>query len=67
MEKSGKPNRIPRENLHDDNGDDTNERLTQKHIQTLGFLQEIVNENKALKERVVELEVFYYYIIDKVK
>jgi len=45
--------RIPREKLPDH---DVDERLTQKHIQTLGFLQEIVNENKALKLRVAELE-----------
>ncbi|XP_074646558.1 uncharacterized protein LOC141902636 [Tubulanus polymorphus] len=36
--------------------DEQNERLTTKHIQTLSFLQEIVNENKQLKDRVSELE-----------
>ena len=39
--------------------EDVDERLTTKHIQTLSFLQEIVNENKALKARVAELEVFF--------
>ena len=54
MEKQKNPTRIPRENLHDH---DQDERLTNKHIQTLGFLQEIVNENKGLKIRIAELEV----------
>ena len=34
-----------------------NGRLTTKHIHTLKFLQDVVNENKALKARVDELEV----------
>ena len=34
-----------------------NERLTNKHIQTLGFLQELSRENKELRLRVDELEV----------
>ena len=34
-----------------------NDRLTTKHIHTLKFLQEIVAENKQLKERIDELEV----------
>ncbi|KAK2162195.1 hypothetical protein LSH36_102g08008 [Paralvinella palmiformis] len=33
-----------------------NDRLTTKHIHTLKFLQEIVAENKQLKERIDELE-----------
>ena len=37
--------------------EDLDGRLTTKHIQTLSFLQEIVNENKALKARLAELEV----------
>ena len=37
--------------------DDQNGRLTTKHIHTLKFLQDVVNENKALKARVDELEV----------
>lgn len=36
---------------------DQDERLTKKHIQTLSFVQEVVNENKALKEKIKELEV----------
>jgi len=37
--------------------EDQNGRLTTKHIHTLKFLQDVVNENKALKARVDELEV----------
>ena len=37
--------------------EDQDGRLTSKHIQTLSFLQEIVNENKTLKTRIEELEV----------
>jgi len=44
--------RVPREKKHD-----VEERLTNKHIQTLQFVQEVVNENKELKSRVEELEV----------
>ena len=33
------------------------DRLTNKHIQTLSFLKEIANENKELKQRIEELEV----------
>lgn len=44
--------RIPREKRHD-----MDDRLTNKHIQTLQFVQEVVNENKVLKQRVEELEV----------
>ena len=33
------------------------ERLTNKHIQTLSFLQDVARENKELKARVDELEV----------
>ncbi|RUS81461.1 hypothetical protein EGW08_010759 [Elysia chlorotica] len=50
MEKDS-AGRIPRELMHDQN-----DRLSNKHIQTLGFLQEVVNENKALKQKVQELE-----------
>lgn len=32
------------------------ERLTNKHIQTLSFLQEMANENKLLKQRIEEME-----------
>ena len=34
------------------------DRLTNKHIKTLSFLQEIVEENKKLKARIQELEVY---------
>ena len=44
-------NRVPREKQNQD------ERLTNKHIQTLQFVQEVVNENKVLKNRIEELEV----------
>lgn len=44
--------RVPREKLYDQD-----ERLTSKHIQTLQFVQEVVNENKVLKSRIEELEV----------
>lgn len=44
--------RIPREQMHSQD-----ERLTNKHIQTLSFTQEIVNENKELKKKLEELEV----------
>ena len=37
--------------------EDQNGRLTTKHIHTLKFLQDVVNENKNLKARVDELEV----------
>lgn len=50
MEKES-AGRIPRELLHEQN-----DRLSNKHIQTLGFLQETVNENKVLKQRIQELE-----------
>ncbi|XP_021358247.1 myosin-9-like isoform X2 [Mizuhopecten yessoensis] len=43
--------RIPREKLHDQN-----EQLTQKHVQTLQFVQEIARENKALKATIAEYE-----------
>ena len=51
MEKDN-TGRIPRELMHEQN-----DRLSSKHIQTLGFLQEVVNENRALKQKVQELEV----------
>ncbi|CAD5117701.1 DgyrCDS6452 [Dimorphilus gyrociliatus] len=35
---------------------DQDDRLTKKHIQTLSFVQEVVNENKALKDKIKELE-----------
>ena len=44
--------RVPREKQYDQD-----ERLTSKHIQTLQFVQEVVNENKVLKSRIEELEV----------
>lgn len=44
--------RIPREQLHSQD-----ERLANKHIQTLSFLQDIAKENQQLKERVERLEV----------
>lgn len=44
-------NRVPREKQFDQD-----ERLTSKHIQTLQFVQEVVNENKVLKKRIEELE-----------
>ncbi|GFR81560.1 myosin heavy chain, clone 203-like isoform X2 [Elysia marginata] len=50
MEKES-AGRIPRELMHEQN-----DRLSNKHIQTLGFLQEMVNENKHLKQKVQELE-----------
>ena len=37
--------------------DGQNERLTNKHIKTLSFLQEMAKENKDLKARIQELEV----------
>ncbi|KAL4234861.1 hypothetical protein ACF0H5_006503 [Mactra antiquata] len=43
--------RIPREKKHD-----MDERLANKHIQTLQFVQEVVNENKVLKKHIEELE-----------
>ncbi|KAL8590530.1 hypothetical protein ACOMHN_010966 [Nucella lapillus] len=46
----GKSDRIPRELLHKD------DRMTNKHIQTLSFLQDMVNENALLKQRKDELE-----------
>ena len=36
---------------------DQNARLTNRHIQTLSFLQDVARENKELKARVDELEV----------
>lgn len=44
--------RIPREKKFE-----VDERLANKHIQTLQFVQEVVNENKVLKKKVEELEV----------
>lgn len=43
--------RIPREKKFD-----VDDRLANKHIQTLQFVQEVVNENKVLKKKVDELE-----------
>ena len=48
-------NRVPREKQFDQE-----ERLTSKHIQTLQFVQEVVNENKVLKKRIEELEVYIH-------
>ena len=55
-------NCYPKKSSRDMTADQT-ERLTTKHIQTLGFLQEIVNENKQLKARVEELEVRVILIV----
>lgn len=44
--------RIPREKKYE-----VDERLASKHIQTLQFVQEVVNENKVLKKRIEELEM----------
>lgn len=65
-EKSDKGARIPRELIHEQH-----QRLSNKHIQTLSFLQEMANENKTLRERVKLLEVkknnirpnIYYFTI----
>ena len=55
MQNCYRKGRVPQ---HDsEEVDDQNGRLTTKHIHTLKFLQDVVNENKALKTRVVELEV----------
>ncbi|KAH9503002.1 hypothetical protein Btru_072589 [Bulinus truncatus] len=53
MEKDTNENtgRIPRELLHDQQ-----ERLSNKHIKTLTFLQQLAKENKSLKERIKDLE-----------
>ena len=32
------------------------ERLSKKHIQTLGYVQELMNENKKLREIIKEYE-----------
>ena len=48
--------RIPRELMHTQD-----ERLTNKHIQTLSFLKEMAEENKMLKQRVSELEVIEFH------
>ena len=48
----GSGDRIPRELMHSQD-----ERLTNKHVKTLSFLQEIAKENKQLKLRIEELEV----------
>ena len=50
--------RIPRELMHTQGQD---ERLTNKHIQTLSFLKEMAEENKMLKQRVSELEVIEFH------
>ncbi|KAK7114051.1 trichohyalin-like [Littorina saxatilis] len=51
MDNYGKGDRIPREDLHNQD-----HRLTNKHVKTLAFLQELAKENKELKQRVEELE-----------
>ena len=43
---------VPRQDVDDQDG-----RLTNKHIKTLSFLQDVANENKELKAKVVQLEV----------
>lgn len=52
MQNCYNSNRIPRENMHDQD-----ERLTKKHIETLGFVKEIAEENKLLKQKIEEYEV----------
>ena len=39
------------------------ERLSNKHIQTLKFLQDIVEENKQLKAKLEEYEVCFKYCL----
>ena len=39
--------------------DEQDKRLTNKHIKTLSFLQDIAEENKQLKARVTDLEVCF--------
>ncbi|XP_067651417.1 protein Spindly-like [Haliotis asinina] len=64
MQKSVSPERVPREALHEQH-----ERLTTKHIHTLSFLQDIVNENKQLKARVEQLEEIHkeYELLEKME
>ncbi|XP_046550529.1 myosin heavy chain, clone 203-like [Haliotis rubra] len=64
MQKSVSPERVPREALHEQH-----ERLTTKHIQTLSFVQDIVNENKQLKARVDQLEGIHkeYELLEKME
>ncbi|XP_062592994.1 protein Hook homolog 3-like [Saccostrea cucullata] len=52
MQNCYSSNRIPRENMHDQD-----ERLTKKHIETLGFVKEIAEENKVLKQKIEEYEL----------
>lgn len=54
MQNCYSSNRIPRENMHDQD-----ERLTKKHIETLGFVKEIAEENKLLKQKIEEYEVLW--------
>ena len=39
------------------------QRLSTKHIRTLTFLQDIVNENKQLKAKVEQLEVSFFTVL----
>lgn len=44
---------------------DQDERLTKKHIETLGFVKEIAEENKLLKQKIEDYEVLWvmiYYV-----
>lgn len=52
MQNCYSSNRIPRENMHDQD-----ERLTKKHIETLGFVKEIAEENKLLKQKIEDYEL----------
>ncbi|XP_076449827.1 uncharacterized protein LOC143286120 [Babylonia areolata] len=47
----GKGDKLPKELMNNQD-----ERLTNKHIQTLSFLKEMASENKQLKQRIEELE-----------
>lgn len=46
-------------------GEEIDNRLTNKHIQTLQYLQNVLSENKELKSRIAELQVivtFTYFL-----
>lgn len=46
-----------------DESEGQNERLTNKHIQTLALLQNLAKENQTLKTHVEQLEVCRYLSI----
>ena len=50
--KQAETHRIPREKLHEQD-----DRLTNKHINTLHFVQDVAKENKELKAKVAKYEV----------